>query len=57
MVREYNCVVKELKLINLKWKDDKFFYEIWKIVVVLYQYIMYSEYLLEILDWKIVSII
>ena len=48
-VRQHNDLAKEIKLINQQYTDEEIFQETRKIVIAIYQHIVYNEFLPRIL--------
>lgn len=52
-LREHNRIATELSTLNPSWSDDRLYYETRRIVVAIFQHIIYGEWLSAIIDKKI----
>ena len=51
-LREHNRIANELARINPRWDDNRLFFEARKILIGIYQNIIYSEWLPAIIGWN-----
>ena len=51
-MREHNRIATELARINPRWDDNRLFFEARKILIGIYQNIIYSEWLPAIIGWN-----
>ena len=45
MMREHNRIASNLKVVNPKWDDDKLFNEARRLLLGIYQHIVYSQWI------------
>ena len=51
-VRQHNRIAKELSELNPHWNDERLFQESRKLLIAIYQHILYNEYVPIVVGWN-----